>query len=96
MKRHQNPVASALMAKRNIAPADRPRVKAECLQLLATLRLDRAQMQLISGFIDTYLRLNAKETEIFRAEIGSIEPEEREEVMQIVTSWMEEGIQQGL
>nr|WP_199330662.1 DUF4351 domain-containing protein [Microcoleus sp. FACHB-68] len=94
--RHQNPVASALMAKMNIAPADRPRVKAECLRLLATLRLDRARMQLISGFIDTYLRLNAEEREIFRAEIGSIEPEEREEVMQIVTSWMEEGIQQGL
>ncbi len=38
--RHQNPVASALMAKMNIAPEDRPRVKFECLRLLATLRLD--------------------------------------------------------
>ena len=30
--RHQNPVASALMAKMNIAPEDRPRVKVECLR----------------------------------------------------------------
>lgn len=52
--RQQNPVASALMAKMNIAPEDRPRVKFECLRLLATLRLDPARMQLISGFIDTY------------------------------------------
>lgn len=37
------------MAKMNIAPSDRPRVKSECLRLLATLRLAPARMQLISG-----------------------------------------------
>lgn len=90
-----NPVASALMAKMQIAPEDRARVKAECLRLLVTLRLDRARMQLISGFIDTYLRLNALEQQQFEAEIGRIEPLEQEGVMEIVTSWMEQGIQQG-
>lgn len=50
----QNPVASALMAKMNIAPEERRQVKLECLRLMATLRLDRAKMQLISGFVDTY------------------------------------------
>jgi Domain of unknown function (DUF4351)/Putative transposase, YhgA-like len=91
----KNPVASALMAKMKIAPKDRPRVKSECLRLLATLQLDPARMQLISGFIDTYLRLNAQEKEIFQAEIAQFEPTQQEVVMQIVTSWMEEGIQQG-
>lgn len=91
----QNPVASALMTKMNIAAKDRPRVKSECLRLLATLQLDPARMQLISGFIDTYLRLNVQETEIFQAEIAEFEPTQQEVVMQIVTSWMEEGIQQG-
>ncbi len=90
---HENPVASALMAKMNIAPEDRPTVKSECLRLLATLRLDPARVQLISGFIDTYLRLTAEEEEIFRAEIARLELEEQEVVMQIVTSWMEEGLQ---
>lgn len=93
--RQKNPIASALMAKMNIAPEDRSRVKSECLRLLATLRLDPARMQLISGFIDTYLRLTAEEEEIFRAEISRFEPVEQEVVMQIVTSWMEEGLQQG-
>lgn len=92
----QNPVASALMSKMNIAPADRPKVKAECLRLLVTLKLNPAKMQLISGFIDTYLRLNQIEEEKFAAEIGSLIPAEKEEVMQIVTSWMEQGIEQGI
>lgn len=34
-----NPVAAALMAKMRIAVGDRPKVKAECLRLLITLRL---------------------------------------------------------
>ena len=54
-----NPVACALMSKMRMAPAERPRVKLECLRLLTTLRLDPARVRLISGFIDTYLRLNA-------------------------------------
>lgn len=93
--RHPNPVASALMAKMAMKPEERPRVKLECLRLLATLRLDPARMQMISGFIDTYLRLNAEENKIFRAEVETIIKEEKEEVMEIVTSWMEEGIEQG-
>ncbi|MFM6370694.1 MAG: Rpn family recombination-promoting nuclease/putative transposase [Dolichospermum sp.] len=92
----KNPIASALMSKMNIAPADRAKVKAECLRLLVTLKLNPAKMQLISGFIDTYLRLNKIEEQKFAAEIGSLIPSEKEEVMQIVTSWMEQGIEQGI
>ena len=91
-----NPVASALMSKMNIAAADRPKVKAECLRLLVTLKLNPAKMQLISGFIDTYLRLNKIEEQTFKTEIGTLVTEEKEEVMQIVTSWMEAGIEQGI
>jgi predicted transposase YdaD len=90
-----NPVASALMAKMQIAPEDRPRVKAECLRLLVTLQLDSARMQLISGFVDTYLTLTESEEQAFQEELGRIEPEEQERVMQIVTSWMRTGIEQG-
>jgi len=90
-----NPVAAALMAKMRIMPTDRPKVKAECLRLLATLRLDPARSRLISGFVDTYLRLNPQEKQVFQTEIGKLEATERERVMQIVTSWMEEGIEQG-
>lgn len=91
-----NPIASALMAKMRISSKDRPKVKAQCLRLLVTLKLDPARMHLISGFIDTYLRLNNQEQHQFQKELGNIEPEAQEATMQIVTSWMEEGIEQGL
>lgn len=91
-----NPVASALMARMRIAPRDRPRVKLECLRLLATLRLDRARMQLISGFVDTYLRLTSEEERRFQAALRATQPPQiQEDVMEIVTSWMQQGLEQG-
>jgi hypothetical protein len=92
----QNPVAAALMAKMRIKREDRPKVKAECLRMIATLQLDPARTQLISGFVDSYLRLNQAEDTIFQGEIGKMGLFEQEEVMQIVTSWMEQGIEQGI
>src|SRR5262249_51119445 len=83
-----SPVAAALMARMNIAPEDRARVKLECLRLLATLKLNRAKMRLISGFIDAYLTLNDEEQEQFKAGVEALALEETEEVMEIVTSWM--------
>lgn len=83
----QNPVAAALMAKMSVAIADRPRVKAECLRVLATLRLDPARMQLISGFVDVYLRLNEGEEEVFQTEIDRMGLVNEARVMEILTSW---------
>ena len=93
----QNPVAAALMAKMKIQPEDRPKVKAECLRLLATLRVNSAKMQFISGFVDTYLRLNEAEEVTFEAELNrmGLSEEEEAQIMEIVTSWMEKGIERG-
>jgi len=93
--RHKNPVATALMAKMKIDKDDRWRVKLECLRLLATLKLDPAKTRLISGFIDTYLQLNAEEETQFQEEIGTLASSEQEEIMEIVTSWMLKGIEEG-
>lgn len=91
-----NPVAAALMAKMSIAQSDRPKVKAECLRLMVTLQLNPAKSRLISKFVDTYLRLNAKEEGEFRVEIDKLELGEKEAVMQTMTSWEEKGLEQGL
>ncbi|MBD2486360.1 DUF4351 domain-containing protein [Aulosira sp. FACHB-615] len=91
-----NPVAAALMSKMRIAPSDRPKVKVECLRLLATLKLDPARTRLISGFVDTYLQLNQQEEQVFQEEIGRLEVNQQEDVMEIVTSWMRQGIEQGI
>ena len=86
------------MSKMKITERDRPRVKLECLRLLATLKLDPARMRLISGFVDTYLRLSRNEEVRFEQAIAGskLAPAEKEQVMEIVTSWMETGIERGI
>jgi Domain of unknown function (DUF4351) len=90
-----NPVAAALMSKMKIAKRDRPKVKAECLRLLVTLKFDPAKTRLISKFVDTYLRLNAKEERTFQAELDKIGEAQKEAIMQVTTSWEEKGIERG-
>jgi hypothetical protein len=88
-----NPVAAALMSKMNIAKQDRPKVKAECLRLLVTLKLDPAKSRLISKFVDTYLRLNQSEEKTFQTEIATMSIAQKEEIMEVTTSWEEKGIE---
>jgi hypothetical protein len=90
-----NPVASALMAKMKMKRQERPQVKLACLRLLAGLRLNPAQNALLSGFIDTYLRLDPPEEQILLEQLDRIEGSEKEGIMNIVTSWMEKGLEQG-
>ena len=59
------------------------------------MQLNPARRELISGFVDSYLRLTIEEKSEFEAELAAIEPREKEDVMEIVTSWMEEGLQKG-
>ena len=94
--KQKNPVAAALMSKMKIDPQDRAKVKVECLRSIATLKLDPARVSILSGFVDSYLNLNRAEEVEFKREVASIKKEnEKEQVMQIVTSWMEQGIEQG-
>jgi hypothetical protein len=92
----KNPVASALMAKMQFKPEERAKVKLECLRMLATLSLDPARIELISGFVDTYLKLNQTQQLQFETELKQAGLVEEEKVMEIVTSWMEKGIEIGL
>ncbi len=51
---------------------------------------------MLSGFVDSYLYLNPMEVIEFEQEVAKIKVgNEKEQVMQIVTSWMEQGIEQG-
>ncbi|NEQ19790.1 MAG: DUF4351 domain-containing protein, partial [Microcoleus sp. SIO2G3] len=69
------------------------RVKLECLRMLVTLQLNPAKIELISGFIDTYLKLNATEEQELDTELKQANLVEEEQIMEIVTSWMEKGEQ---
>jgi predicted transposase YdaD len=91
-----NPVASAFMAKMKMRRRERPQVKLACLQSLTQLELNSVQTKMLSGFIDTYLKLEPLENQIFLERLDRIKPKEKEGIMQIVTSWMEEGLEKGL
>lgn len=84
--RSENPVASALMSRMKIARADRPLVKSACLRMIAGLPLDSARLRLLGGFVDSYLRLNQKETVQFMLEVSKLEPLEVQAVLEITTS----------
>ncbi len=94
--RQENPVASALMAKMKMSAKDRPKVKAECLRLLATLKLNPARTKLIGGFVDSYLKLTAEEMKQYQRAVDKFAPTERIATMEITTSWEQMGISQGI
>ena len=71
-------------------------MKLECLRLLVTLKLDRARQALIREFMDAYLRLSAEEIRVYDKEVETIDPPEREAVMQIVNEWEERGEARGI
>lgn len=91
----ENPATTALMAKMNIAARDRVRVKLECTRLMTTLKVDRAKLQLIAGFVDTYLKLTEEEMKEYLAEVEKLAPSEKEAMMELTISWIEEGRKQG-
>ena len=90
-----NPIASALMAKMGIAPEDRVTAKKECLRMIARLKLDSARTHLLGGFVDMYLKLLEKERKKFERELQKLPMQEREEVMELRTTWEEDGIKIG-
>ncbi|KOP22626.1 hypothetical protein AMR41_29580 [Hapalosiphon sp. MRB220] len=44
-------------------------------------------MQLISGFVGVYLELNAEEEEVFKATVDRMGLTDKEEYIEMVTSW---------
>lgn len=93
----ENPLATALMARMRISPADRWRVKAACLRLLARIDLSWPQRRLIGQFVDIYLPLNGiAERQSFQAEVASFTQQEQEVAVEFMTSWEREGLAKGL
>lgn len=93
--KHENPVAAALMSKMRMAKGEHAQVKYECLRLMLTLKLDPAKMQMIAGFVNTYLRLKPEEELWVESKIKKLDPT-GEKIMQTLTYWEERGWQKGV
>lgn len=90
-----NPVASALMSKMNVAPADRGRVKWACYRLLATLKLNPAKNRLVGGFIDAYLQLDVAQEQVFQHELATAAPPVRRAILELSNPWIRQGKEEG-
>lgn len=53
------------------------------------------QQRLLSGAIDNFLRLDQGEERWVIEQVKALPAEEREGIMEIITSWKEEGLQEG-
>lgn len=91
-----NPISYAFMSKMSVKKRERAKAKVAALGGLTELELNEAQQQLISAFIDTYLKLDEKEKQQFEQEVQKFGKGKQEAVMELTTSWKEEGIKQGL
>jgi Domain of unknown function (DUF4351) len=90
---HQNPVASALMAKMAMKLEERRQVKLECLRLMLTLKLNPAKMQMIAGFVNTYLRLSEEGEKWLVSQLADLIPKETN--MEWITPWHTVGMIEG-
>jgi hypothetical protein len=90
---HQNPVASALMAKMKMKREERRQVKVECLRLALTLRLNPAKMQMLAGFVNTYLKLSETEEQWVLNQVTDLIPKGAN--MEWITPWHSQGMREG-
>lgn len=65
------------------------------MRMLVRMNLDPARMELLAGFFETYLKLNREEEEQYNRELGKLDRMEIDVIMQITTSWHEEGREKG-
>ncbi len=94
--RQQNPVATALMSKMNIAFEDRVKVKVEMLRLFSTMKLNREKMTLVARLMNSYLRLTSEEQRKVRANIKQFEPKRKKVVMEYMNIWEKDGFDKGI
>lgn len=91
-----NPVIAALLSKMGYTQDERIQVKLEFLRMLSKLELNPAKMDLIYGFFETYLKLNAEEEEKMREEITHLPEEEAKQVLKPLNSYFEKGMERGI
>lgn len=89
---HPNPLATALLARMQVASHERLTVKGACLSHLLGLPLSAKRRRVIGQFLDVYLPLQPDEEAQLEAEVPEATQQQREEAMTgIVTSWERRG-----
>jgi predicted transposase/invertase (TIGR01784 family) len=74
---------------------EKVQVKKEFLRMLVRLQLDPARKKLLTGFFEAYLKLNKREEEQLKIELNQLPAEEVDKIMELTTSWHEQGRMEG-
>lgn len=92
-----NPVAAALLSRMGYLESEKTEVKREFLRMLLTLNTTPAELELVNGFFESYLKLNEQEEERLMKEMQEKEftEEEREFISRLPNSWRDKGLRQG-
>lgn len=93
--RSNNPAAAALMSKMGYNESEKIQVKLEFVRMLARMKLDETRNHFLMGFFEKYLRLDEREEQLFRREIGKLNQREVAVVMELTNSWEEKGRVEG-
>jgi hypothetical protein len=87
----RNPAVAALMARMNVAAAERPRVQWEGLRQGLTLGLGETELRVIAGYLDAYAPLSKAQRAELRALIRKEGPEMEEPLLELSNHWLREG-----
>jgi hypothetical protein len=91
----RNPAVAALMARMNVAAAERPRVQWEGLRQGLTLGLGETELRVIADYLDAYVPLSKAQRAELRALIRREGPELEEPLLELSNHWLREGEARG-
>lgn len=86
-----SPMAAAPMAKMGYAQQERPKVKAECLRLLAALSLDSSRSALVGCFVETHLALSRAEQAEYNRIVEGFPMHVQQSMLDMTRSWQPKG-----
>ncbi len=85
---HANPLATALLARMQVAPRERLAVKAACIAHLVGLPISAKRRRILRQFLEVYLPLKPDEERAFQQELPDLAPiQPEEEMTQIIGTW---------
>ncbi|SFA57477.1 conserved hypothetical protein (putative transposase or invertase), partial [Parageobacillus thermantarcticus] len=92
--RSDNPIAAALLSKMGYTESERIELKKQFLRMLVRMELDEAKQRLLIGFFETYVQLSDEEEQQLRNEVNKMETKEKEQVLELLISYEQKGLQQ--
>lgn len=99
--RKDNPVVAALLSRMDYSEDEKKQLKKEFFRMILRLELDEARAELLTVFMETYIRLSSDEDEQVREELKEeLSPTEVNKMEEMLTSWgrraREEALQEGI